>query len=284
MAFNNVRSLSGVTAGCVGLLISLSACGSDSTGPGNLDPNAALQSLQLGLGSVLVTSPVTISADVRSTELASLLDHVDVSIDGTTQTMFALALRESFPAGTCLEDMFTFPSIPPGIVECTPPGPELALFMWQSHSASAPPDRMIVIVTDAGTSDFNFGDTFYDGTPFPSIAMYMQGQNSLWMSLAGSLTSQVAATAQSCGFPLPPYAKAGTCSVANFAEQGSITFEEVSQTAIISSSGTTGKQLNVSIPSQVLHGLWLDITETQKAGTPWDYNRSLSGFGRQLNK
>jgi hypothetical protein len=141
---------------------------------------------------------------------------------------------------------------------------------------------MIVIVADAGTSDFNVFDNLYDGTAIPAFAMYMQGENSFWMSLSGSLTSQIAATTQSCGLPLPPYAKAGTCSVANFDEQGSITFEEVSESAIISSAGPIGKQLSVSIPQQALHGLWLDVTETQKAGTPWDYNRLLSGFGRQL--
>jgi hypothetical protein len=143
---------------------------------------------------------------------------------------------------------------------------------------------MIVIVADAGTSDFSFPDVFSESLPIPAVAMYMQGQNSLWLSLSGSLTSQVAATTQSCGVPLPPYAKAGACNVANFDEQGSITFEEISENAILSSSGPAPKQLILSMAPQTLHGLWLDVTETQRAGTPWDYNRLLDGFGRQLNK
>ena len=156
--------------------------------------------------------------------------------------------------------------------------------MWQSHSASAPPDRMIVIVGDAGTSDFSFLYSLTSrSVDIPAVAMYMQGQNSFWMSLSGSLTSQVAATTQLCGIPLPPYAKAGTCSISTFDEQGSITFEEVSETAIISSSGTNGKQLTLSIPRQAVHGLWQSITETQPIdlSSPWDYKR-VSGL--RLNR
>jgi len=280
MAYNKVRSYPAVAAACIGLLISLSACGSDSTGPGKIDANAALQSLQLGIGSVPVSSPVAFSTDLGATDLASFLDQVDVSIDGTTQTMFSLALRESFPTGTCLEDLFIFPSIPPDNAICTPPGIGIGVIMWQSHSASAPPDRMILVVADTGTSNFNFMSDLGSTALIPAIAFYMQGENSFWLSSSGSLTSLVAATSQSCGIPLPPYAKAGTCSVSNFDEQGSITFEEVSQNAILSSSGTNSRQINVSIPRQPMRGLWMDITETQKVGLPVGYHRILGGFGR----
>lgn len=281
MAFNKVRTLPVFAAACVGLLLSLTACGSDSTGPGKVSAEAALQSLQLGMSSSPLVLPAGAPTDVSFADVAPLLDQVNVSIDGATQTMFALALRESFPAGTCLEDLFLFPSIPPDNAVCTPPGPGLGVILWQSHSASAPPDKLIVIVADAGTSDFSFLSSIASGSlDIPAVAIYMQGQNSFWMALSGSLTSQVAATPESCGISLPPYAKTGTCSVAIFDEQGSITFEEVSESVTISSNGTGAKRLTLTIPRQAVHGLWLDITETQRAGLPWDYHRVIGGFGR----
>ncbi len=281
MAFNKIRSLPGVTAACVGLLISLSACGSDSTGPSNLDANAALQSLGLGIGSAGVSTPMGVSSEASFAAIAPFLDHVNVTIDGAAQTMFALGVRETFPAGTCMENLFIFPSIPPDNSICTSPDLGLGVILWQSHSASAPPDRMIVIVAEPGTSDFNFLSSLGSETlSGPAVAIYMQGLNSFWISASGSLTSQVAATSQSCSLPLPPYAKSGTCSVATFDEQGSITFEELSETATFSTGSPTGKQLTLTIPRQAIHGLWQDITETQQAGLPWDYHRMVGGFGQ----
>jgi hypothetical protein len=275
MIFTRVRLRPGVIVIGVGLLISISAC-NDSTAPGKLGPSAALQSLALGMGSLLVApSPIPPAMDESFGDLASVLDQVDVTIDGKTQTMFALGMRETFPEGTCMENVFVFPSFPPEPGMCTPPLQGLGVILWQSHSAFEPPDRMILIVADVGTIDFDFTSfTEYDVTtvpaelPFSGVAMYLEGEDNFWMSLSGSLTSQVAATSQSCGMPLPPYAKSGACNIATFDEQGTITFERFTE------DGPSTQRLNVTIPRQTIHGLWLNITETQPYAFP-DYQRSL---------
>jgi hypothetical protein len=265
MATRKVRSLPRITAACVGLLISISACG-DSTGPGDLDPNSALQSLALGMGSLAGADSreaVLISGSLGAVE--AILDQVEVTVDGKSQTMFALGLRESFPAGTCMESIFIDPSFPrePGV--CTPPPAGLALILWQSHSASAPPDRLIFIAADVGTSNFDF----YSDLPSPielptAFAMYVEDEDNVWFSVSGTLTSQVGATSESCTIPLPPYAKSGSCNVATFDEQGAITFEPMLETSPIPST----RRLNVTIPRQTVRGLWQAITETQPVTLP----------------
>jgi hypothetical protein len=271
-----LRSLRGIVA-AAGLFVPISAC-SDSTGPGNVDSNAALQSLALGMGSLfVVASPTGAPADRSFGGIAPLLDQVDVTIDGRSHTMFALGLRETFPDGTCEEDLFIFPGFPPEPGVCTPPPAGLVVIMWQSHSASAPPDRLVLMVADVGTSDFSTSDIgfLYGPTPTtinPALAMYLEGEDSFWMSQSGSLTSQVAATNQSCNLPLPPYAKAGTCSVATFDEQGAIMFEEFTET------GPGTRQRNLTIPRQTIHGLWQVITETQPFTFP-EYQRISRWLG-----
>jgi hypothetical protein len=254
--------------------MSISAC-NDSTGPSKLEPNAALQSLMLGIGSVaFVSGPIPIQADASFAALAPLLDQVDVTIDGKTQSMFALGMRETFPEGTCMENVFIFPSFPPGEGVCTPLDPGLGVVLWQSHSAFEPPDRMVLIIADIGTVNFDF-DSFVDfglnefTTTFPlsGVAMYLEGEDNFWMSLSGSLTSQVAATSESCGLQLPPYAKAGSCSISTFDEQGAITFERLTE------DGPTAERLNLTIPRQTIHGLWVNITETQPYILP-DFQRN----------
>jgi hypothetical protein len=264
MGFRNNRSRSRLTAACAGFLIFLSACGSDSTGPGKLESGAALQSLALAMNSVLLfPSPIPPAMDESFDEIAPLLGQINVTIGGESQPMFALGIRQTFPAGTCFEDLFTFPSIPPVNPTCTPPGLGLGVILWQSHSASAPPDRMILIVGDIGTIDFSFFSALASTTAAQSgVAIYMEGHDKFWISQSGTLTSQVAATSASCGLPLPPYAKSGSCSVATFDEQAAITFEGVSET------GPTTQRLNVTIPRQTLHGLWQTITETQPIAVP----------------
>ena len=281
MAFAKVNSPVRIATACVALLISLSACGSDSTGPSKLDPSAALNSLALGMGSVVfVQSSGGPSTVADFGDIAPLLDQINVTIDGSSQTMFALGLRESFPAGSCMENIFVDPTFPPVPGQCTPPELGLAVLLWQSHSASAPPDRLIVLIADIGTSNFDFTSILTPGsTPssVPGVAIYIAGlNNNMWLSLSGTLTSQVAATSQSCGLPLPPYAKSGSCTISTFDEQGAITFEEYSET------GPTAKRLVVTIPRQTLHGLWQSITETQPITVPWDYNRPLDWPGLQL--
>lgn len=276
MTSTKVCSRFGVTAACVGLVMSISAC-SDSTGPSKLEPSAALQSLALGMGSLLIgPSLIPATMDESLGAFASILGEIDVTIDGKTQTMFALGKRETFPAGTCLENVFILPSFPPEPGVCTPLDLGLGVILWQSHSPFARPDRMILIVADIGTIDFDFASfTEYDVTTVPAtlppwgVAMYLEGEDNFWISLSGSLTSQVAATSQPCGIPLPPYAKAGSCSIATFDEQGAITFERFTE------GGPSAQRLNVTIPRQTINGLWINITETQPI-TLGDFQRNSS--------
>jgi hypothetical protein len=237
------------TAACAALLLSLAACGGDSTGPGtSLDPNAALQSLALAMstdGTSSVYGPSSFAS------LASQLDRINVTIDGKSQSMYALGLRETYPAGTCAEKLFVDPLIvyPPG--QCTPPPLDFALILWQSHSATTPPDRLAVIAGSPGT--INFEDLTPLNGAAPGFAVYAVGQNQVWVSVSGTLTSNISATGQSCAVPLPPYAKSGSCSVATFDEEGTISLEPVTGTTTIS----------LVIPRQSLHGIWQTITETQ---------------------
>jgi hypothetical protein len=250
MAFRKVLSL-GIAPFCAALLVS--GCG-DSTGPGNLDASAALQSLALGLADVgeAPTTPI----EPTFGGIAPLLDQIEVQINGKSQTMFALALRESFPDGTCEEDIFVVSPTPPGPAICTPPPSGVALILWQSHSATRRPDRLIVLVGEAGTTDFDFDAIFSPtSTALPGFGTYIAGQNDVWLSLSGTLTSSVAASSQSCSLPLPPYAKAATCSIATFDEQGTIVFEQLSE--VIPNTA----RLTLTIPRGTVHGLWQSITE-----------------------
>jgi hypothetical protein len=247
--------LPGVTATCAGLLLALAACGGDSTAPSSLDSNAALQSLTLGLNGLSdVGSPSGALADPTFGGIAPLLSQVHVTIDGKSQSMFALGLRESFPPGTCEEDLFIDPSFPPQPGVCTPLPLALAVVAWQSHAANAPPDKLFIILADVGTSNFDFLSSV---DMSPALALYVDGQSDVWISDAGSLTSAVTATGQACSLPLPPYAKKGSCSVAGFDEQGEIAFEPFTSSAPITS------RVNLTIPRQTFNGLWEAITETQ---------------------
>ncbi|HEY8832714.1 MAG TPA: hypothetical protein VIM21_09380, partial [Gemmatimonadaceae bacterium] len=92
----------------------------------------------------------------------------------------------------------------------------------------------------------------------PAFALYTEGQDEVWISVAGTLTSNVSASSQSCAVPLPPYAKSGSCNVAAFDEQGTVNFEPV--------TGTTAKDIVIS--RQTIDGIWLTITETQTVTLP----------------
>ena len=280
-AIRKVRVLPRVTAACVGLIFSISACG-DSSGPGELDSDAALQSLALGMGALSgVGSPGVIPGSALFDAVGPILGQVEVTVDGKSHTMFGLGLRESLPAGTCAEDVFIDPAFPPEPGVCTPLPSAVVLLLWQSHSAFVPPDRMIFIAADVGTTNFEFDYNFEfetDPAPIdvpPAFAMYVEGEDDLWMSLSGTLTSQVAATSESCSIPLPAYAKSGTCNVATFDEQGAITFEPFSDFSPIPST----RRLNVTIPRQTIRGLWQVITETQPYTLP-DFQRASRWLGR----
>ena len=151
---------------------------------------------------------------------------------------------------------------------CTPPPLGLSLILWQSHAASEPPDRMLLIVADAGTSNFDFSSSSLEA--LPAFAIYLQGQDNIWGSLSGGLTSQIAGGTQTCNIPLPPYAKSGSCSVATFDEQGSIVFESFTL------DGPSTQRLTIAIPHQTLSGLLLAISEVQSV--PFSGNRLTRSF------
>jgi hypothetical protein len=249
-----------LAAGFAFSVLALTACGSDSTGPSSLDATAALKSLAIGLGQVGTDgSTATLTMDPSFGGIAPFLNQVTVNIDGSSQTMFGFALHESFPDGTCWESIFS-DVIPgdPGV--CTPPPLVVSVMLWQSHSASAPPDRIVVLAGDIGTSDFNF-DT--DSPTIPGVALYLEGQNDLWVSQSGTLTSAVSAEPQTCGIPLPLYAKSGHCNIATFDEQGSVVLGQLNNLYTIDGSAPTK---TLTIPHQILHGLWMAVTEVQPIG------------------
>ena len=111
---------------------------------------------------------------------------------------------------------------------------------------------MILLGADVGTSSFDFASE-----SLPAVALYTEGQDKMFLSESGTLTSQVVSSNQSCNVPLPPYAKSGTCSFATFTAQGSVVLSDFSLT------GPSNKTLTIGIPSITLDGLWLAITEVQ---------------------
>jgi hypothetical protein len=244
----------GAAIACALMILTEAGC-SDSTGPATIDANAALQSLSLGLAANSgIGSPADATADGAISVIGSWLGQITVNIGANHHTMFALGLRETFPDGTCQENVFVDPTLPPDPGVCTPFALGLALILWESHSASAPPDRMVVIASDEGAVDFSFDLTDPSlNFAIPGIALYIEGQDSFWFSNGGTLTSAVSATGQNCAIPNPPYAATATCSFAAFDEQGAISFE--------SESGTD--HVTLTIPRQTLHGIWEQITTTQ---------------------
>jgi hypothetical protein len=204
----------------------------------------------------------TLDTDASFGGLAPFLNQVTVNIDGSSQTMFGLALHESFPAGTCWETIFTnVVPADPGV--CTPPPLGLAVMLWQSHSASEKPDRMVLLAGDVGTSNFAFD---VNATDLPAVAVYVKGDK-IWLSESGTLNSSVTANSQTCGVPLPPYAKSGTCTFATFDEQGSISLVDFN---VVNGSGSFGPTITLTIPRQTLHGLWVQISEVQPIGLTAD--------------
>jgi hypothetical protein len=241
------------TAVACALLLSLAACGSDSTGPSTLDANAALQSLALGMGA---NGTSTIYGPSSLSSLAPQLDQINITIDGKSQSMFALGLRETYPAGTCIEALIVDPLIvnPPG--QCTTPPFAFALILWQSHSAVTPPDRLALIAGNVGT--INFEDLTTVPNAVTGFAIYTDGRDEVWVSISGTLTSKVSASSQSCAVPLPPYAKSGSCKIATFDEEGTINLDPFSGT----------NRIALVIPRQTIHGIWQTITETQTVTLP----------------
>ena len=63
--------------GCAGLLLSLTACGSDSTGPSTLDSNAALQSLALGIAGDAGTSNFDYASNISTNVLPAIAVYLE---------------------------------------------------------------------------------------------------------------------------------------------------------------------------------------------------------------
>lgn len=245
-----------ISAAIVAVSVATGAC-SDSSGPGSVDANAALQSLALALQGAVTFGSLT-SPEVGSNfaGIAPLLTQTTITVDGKAQPVYGLGVRESFPDGTCEEDLFVDPQFPSDPAICTPPSQTTALFFWQSHSATEVPDRMLLVVTDPGTVSFDF-----DAVPeeLPAFAFYTEGEKEPMSSMSGTITTAVTSLNQQCSVQLPPYAKAGSCNFAAFNEQGQIVLEPFTL-----DEPTVPSHKTVTIPSQTLHGLWLDITEVQQ--------------------
>jgi hypothetical protein len=244
-----IQRISGVLA-CAALL-SLAAC-SDSSGPNSLDATSALQSLRLGLGGISdIEGPSGATVVGSLGVIAPLLDQINVTIDGKSQTMFGLGLRDTYPAGACEEEIFSDPDFPPPPGQCTPMSLGVVLVLWQSHSAGAPPDRMILMAGDEGTTSFDFASI----TSVPGVAFYLDGSN-FYISTSGTLTSHVASSGTTCTVPLPVYAKSATCTLAAFNEQGTITVEA-------DPTSPSDAKHTLTIAPQTVDGVWLSITELQ---------------------
>jgi hypothetical protein len=237
-------------------VFSMGAC-SDSTGPTALGSKSALQSLALGVPSVSYGAALYQSLLIPESlgGIEPFVNKVVVGIDGASQPMYALALHESFEPGACLETIFAHS---PHDTGCILPALGVAVVLWQSRSANAPPDRVVVLLSDVGTSDFGF---YPDTTTHSEFALYALSEGEDWAYFSGALTSSVTATTVSCGSPLPPFAKQGTCSSAGFDLEGSITFTRVDVPA--------GTLQTLTIPRLTIHGLSMSISEVQ----PVDPNR-----------
>lgn len=244
--------------------LALAAC-ADSTGPGGTESDEAMRSLQLGLRGTNL--PLALSPSLLGTA-AGGIDQIDVTIDGATERMYALGLRVTYPVGTCLESVIVIsdPMFPP--IGCSPPPLGLILVLWQATSGSRPPDRLVLIAADAGTSSFAiFPTDAASFTAFPAFAIYANGREEFWSSLSGSLISQVTATSQTCSVPPPAFAKSSTCHVATFTEEGRITFERFDVVAF--GPGAPPRQtMELVIPSQSVRGILQAITEIRPITIP----------------
>lgn len=174
---------------------------------------------------------------------------VPVTIEGKWQTMYAVALHESFAAGSCYQTIFAHS---PHDTGCTLPALGVAFVLWQSRSGNAPPDRLLVFLSEVGTSNFGF---YPDIASHPDYALYARGADEDWMYKEGTLTSALTETTTPCGVPMPTFAKSGTCSNATFDEEGSVTFLNI--------AGTCCATETITIPRASLRGLSMAISETQ---------------------
>lgn len=230
--------------------IGITGC-SDATGPTALDSKSAVASLSLGVPSVSYGSALYQSLLIPESlgGIAPFVNKVWVQVDGASQEMYALALHEQFPAGACLETIFAHS---PHDTACILPYLGVAVVLWQSRSVNAPPDRVMVLMTDVGTSDFG---SYPDNTTHSQFALYATSESREWAYFSGAVTSSIAQSTASCNVPLPAFVKSGNCNVATFTEEGSITFTRMDVPA--------GTLQTVTIPRLSIDGLSMSISEVQ---------------------
>ena len=254
----------------------VSAC-SDSSGPGSIDAGAAVQSLAIALqdGGASQGTLTTPDLSTALSAITPLLTRTSITVGGVSQPMFAIGIRETFPAGTCQEKLYVDPLFPPDPNVCTPPSLSTALVFWQSHSANEPPDRLLFLVTDQGSVDFDYTDPA--GTLTPALGFYVESVDNFLVSVSGNVTSNVTSLNQPCSITLPPYAKTATCNFASFDEQAQMQFEPFDFTG-----QGTATQTTISIPRQTVPGLWVAITETQPVTTPILANRLGGGLAARV--
>ena len=258
----------------------VAACGSDSSGPGSIEADDALRSLSLGLGGAGGGAlPYALAPSALGTASRGI-DQIDVSIGGTTHSMYALGLSVTYPEGTCVEDLFIVPSIPrpPG---CRPPPLGLVLVLWQTTSGSRPPKRMVFISGNLGTTDFGFlplEGEFSETDPItfgpPALAFYVNDQEEFWGAVSGSLTSSVTPGSETCSVPAPPYAASSTCHFATFDEAGQITFERYDLELFNPGPTPPAQTMDFVIPRQNVRGILQAITETK----PFTFATGPYGF------
>ncbi len=237
---------------CITLLILAVGCGDSTTGTrtppvSGQDALASLQSGLSGAGSVLGASTLGTASIGGITP--SDVGQATVTIDGASVQAFTLALQTTFPAGTCLEQLVSFvpPSTTFGALApksiCTPPPSGVAFIIWQTSSASMPPDRIVIVYANLGTVTFaDFGAFGSDASSaFPALAIYMERSGAISFSSAGTFTSSVRSVGRVCSPPLPSFATSATCSRATFGAAGHISF--VAESAL--GSGVSNHLLDI---------------------------------------
>ncbi|MDQ2888995.1 MAG: hypothetical protein M3R65_00385 [Gemmatimonadota bacterium] len=241
------------------MLVMCVACGSDSgTGPRNPTVSAqdALRSLASGLASSTGSpSSAILSGSTVAGLSPDVVVQVTVTFDGVPTGMFAVALQTTYPTATCFEQLFPAMSNSMSPAICTPAPQGMAVVLWQTSSATAAPDRLVILYANLGSASFSNLDTFDSGTSaLPSFALYLDKSGALSVSSAGTLTSSVRSANQSCSLPLPPFASSATCARVVFTAAGHIAF------AADALLGTSGGNHTLDMSATDIGGIVESIT------------------------
>lgn len=217
----------------ISLLIFVTACGDNSTGPQTTTPAVsaqdALASLASGLsGSTTVIGGAPFGTASIASVAASQVGQATVIIDGKSVQTFAFGAQATFPPGTCLEQLVSAPGTTPPRSACTAPPGGLVLVLWQTSSAAAPPDRIVIVYADLGSATFSsFAALGSAGSTYPPIAIYMERGGAISVASAGDFASSIKSVGQACSFPVPPFATSATCTRTTFSAAGHISFTSV---------------------------------------------------------